>query len=430
MQQHWRAAVVLDQLERVERRKQIRSVPTALHVLNSRVPILNSFPPPPSKKPGNVFFAVIILVGVAVLVGIWLSEKHPSSQPKIEPATRPLTPEKTIVKSAEVLSVRKTTLPGKPTNVIPLVATKVQSVPPPFSPSTNVPPVGRPSPQFAQTVFEAQVALARRGISAGSIDGVIGSQSRAAVRAFQRSENLPVTGELDAATKAKLVLTPPLYTELIVTTNDVARLQPLGTNWLSKSQQSRLDYETILELVAEKSRCHPAFLKRLNPGINWANVPAGTSVRVPNLEIEKPKATAAWIRIRLAEKTLEAFDENTNLLAHFPCSIARRVEQRPVGELFVEKLAPNPDYTFAPENFPESSEAREIKTKLILPPGPNNPVGTVWIGLDKPGYGIHGTPKPEEVGRTESHGCFRLANWNAEYLLRLVTIGTPVLVEP
>jgi len=131
----------------------------------------------------------------------------------------------------------------------------------------------------------------------------------------------------------------------------------------------------------------------------------------------------------LAEKILERFDANTNLLAHFPCSIAHSVSKRPVGGLRVAILAPDPNYTFDPEIFPESAEARQLKTKLVLPPGPNNPVGVAWIGLDRPRYGIHGTPNPEQVGRTESHGCFRLANWNAEFLLKLVTVGTPVIVE-
>jgi lipoprotein-anchoring transpeptidase ErfK/SrfK len=121
---------------------------------------------------------------------------------------------------------------------------------------------------------------------------------------------------------------------------------------------------------------------------------------------------------------------DTNLLAHFPCSIGQRVDKRPVGELRVAVLAPHPNYTFDPAVFPESPEAQEIARKLILQPGPNNPVGTVWIGLDKPGYGIHGTPLPEKVGRTESHGCFRLANWNVEYLLKLVSVGTPVIIQP
>jgi lipoprotein-anchoring transpeptidase ErfK/SrfK len=116
------------------------------------------------------------------------------------------------------------------------------------------------------------------------------------------------------------------------------------------------------------------------------------------------------------------------LLIHFPCSIARHVEKRPVGVLHVVVVAPNPNYTFDPDVFPESAEAKQLKRKLVLPPGPNNPVGVAWIGLDRPGYGMHGTPRPEEVGRTESHGCFRLANWNAAYLVRIVRVGTPVYV--
>ena len=98
--------------------------------------------------------------------------------------------------------------------------------------------------------------------------------------------------------------------------------------------------------------------------------------------------------------------------------------------MHVVVVAPNPNYTFDPELFPEAPESKTLDHKLIIPPGPNNPVGVAWIGLDKIGYGIHGTPKPEEVGRTESHGCFRLANWDAEYLVNLVWAGMPVFVEP
>ena len=215
-----------------------------------------------------------------------------------------------------------------------------------------------------------------------------------------------------------------------MTTNDLARLQPLGKTWLAKSQQTALDYETELELVAEKAHSHPLLIQKLNPNVNWTNISAGTVLQIPDVNYPEPDRQGGVCRHSFGEKFLEAFDEETNLLAHFPCSIAARVEKRPVGELHVVVIAPNPNYTVDPELFPESAELQAIGHKLILPPGPNNPVGVAWIGLDKTGYGIHGTPAPEQVGRTESHGCFRLANWDAEYLMKLAWVGMPVFVEP
>jgi lipoprotein-anchoring transpeptidase ErfK/SrfK len=281
-----------------------------------------------------------------------------------------------------------------------------------------------------QNVFEAQLALARMGISSGSLDGANGSQTRAALLAFQESRKLAATGSLDLETRQALRLLAPPYTTYAVESNDLARLQPLAPDWIGKSRQTRLDYESILELAAEKGWSQPGLIKQLNPGIDWTNVAAGAELRIPNVERLPARERVAFLRIHLSEKTLEAFDSETNLLLHFPCSIAQRVEKRPMGVLHVAAVALNPDYIFDPANFPESAEARRIGRKLRLPPGPKNPVGTAWIGLDKPGYGIHGSPRPELVGRTESHGCFRLANWNAESLARRVAVGTPVYVLP
>jgi peptidoglycan hydrolase-like protein with peptidoglycan-binding domain len=285
-------------------------------------------------------------------------------------------------------------------------------------------------PRPAQNTFEIQLALARQGISPGSIDGVSGPKTRLAMLAFQQRENLAPTGVLDASTKSRLVLATAPFTNYTVTSEDLARLRPLGKTWLEKSQQDRLDYETIIELVAEKSESHPRLIQLLDPSVDWTNLLAGTLVTLPNVEPALVRGRAAFARIHLESRTLQVFNESTNLVAHFPCSIAAFAEKRPVGELFVATAALNPNYTFDPENFPESAEARELNRKLVLPPGPNNPVGTVWIGLDKPGYGIHGTPRPEQVGRAESHGCFRLANWNAEFFAHLVWVGMPVIVEP
>jgi len=364
------------------------------------VPFLEKLPSKRRRRRFGDFFAVLLLLAIVAGFGwLWWRQKHPTEISKAKPPP------------AAKIAV---TAPPKP-KLKPIV----------IAPQT---PADFPRP--VRDGLEAQVALARRVISPGSIDGAVGSQTRAAIAAFQRSQNLPESGSLDTNTRALLTLDAPLLMTYTVTTNDLARLQPIGKTWLEKSQQSALDYETILELVAEKAHAHPLLIEKLNPDVNWTNVAAETVLKIPDVQYPKPDGNAAFVVIHLSEKILEAFDGNTNLLAHFPCSIAAKVEKRPVGELHVTVLAPNPNYTVDPELFPESTELQALGHKLILPPGPNNPVGTAWIELDRPGYGMHGTPGPEQVGRTESHGCFRLANWDAEYLMKLSWIGMPVEVVP
>jgi lipoprotein-anchoring transpeptidase ErfK/SrfK len=279
--------------------------------------------------------------------------------------------------------------------------------------------------------LEAQVELARRGFSSGSIDGVGGAQSAAALKAFQEKHGLAPSGTLDRATRGVLVMTLPPLGELMLSPGDVARLQVLKSTWVGKSEQTALDYETALELIAERAHASPKLIQRLNPAVDWTQPwLVGAVIKVPAVGKVVIKGEAAKIHVRLAERVLQVRDAGDTLLAHFPVSIARKVEKRPVGELRVIIAIAKPDYTFDPANFPESDEAKKLGRKLILPPGPNNPVGVAWIGLDRPGYGIHGTPKPEEVGRTESHGCFRLANWDAETLLPLAWVGLTVVVDP
>lgn len=285
-------------------------------------------------------------------------------------------------------------------------------------------------PRPVASVFEAQVELHRRGFSCGSIDGVMGPQTAAALRAWQRREGLRETGVLDPATAGALQLRAPALQSHAFTATELAELEPLATTWLGKSQQARLAYATALEQVAERYRASPRFLQRLNPGTDWQRILPAMTVTVPAAERVRRERPAAALTIYLAARELQAVDAAGRVIAHFPVSIARSVEKRPVGRLHVTVVIPDPNYTFDPAVFPESAEARQLGRRLILGAGPNNPVGRAWVGLDRPGYGIHGTPEPEKVGRTESHGCFRLANWDALTLLDLVRVGTPVYVEP
>jgi len=291
----------------------------------------------------------------------------------------------------------------------------------PLSWFTNVPPV--------TNILLAQIALSGYGISVGSIDGVGGNQTASALQAFQMDHGLEPTGRLDQETQHLLQLRHPPFTVKQASAEELAHLTPLPVSWLEKAAANRLEFGTWLELVGEAAHAQPAALTRWNPGFDWRAVKPGQSVSVPAVDYP-PVRRAALVRISLTNHWLRAFSDRGGLIAHFPCRIGRIAEKRPVGDLHVTTVAKDPNYTFNPAVFPESPEAQAIGRKLILPPGPNNPVGVAWIGLDRPGYGIHGTPLPEQVGRTESHGCFRLANWNADYLRQLVRVGTPVSIEP
>lgn len=295
--------------------------------------------------------------------------------------------------------------------------------------STPAAPAAEAQPIAPNDWLSAQVELSRLGFSCGSIDGVRGQQTATALKAWQKNEGLKETGELDAATRSILMLRAPALVEYTFTVADLALIRPVPATWLEKSQTDALGYNTALELVAERSRANPKLITKLNPGVNWDDVLPGTVFKVPSAEAVLPAVKVSRIHVYLAEHVLQVVDATGRVLLHCPVSIAKNVEKRPVGELHVIVVAPNPNYTFDPAVFPEVPEAAELGRKLIIPPGPNNPVGVAWIGLDRPGYGIHGTPEPEKVGRTESHGCFRLANWDARTVLSLIWTGMPVMVD-
>lgn len=320
--------------------------------------------------------------------------------------------------------------PPPPPEPEPEPATEPAPAPAP-APTEPEPAAAAFVPQPVTDWLQAQIALARRGFSSGPIDGVGGAQSAAALKAFQENEDLAPSGTLDRPTRERLLLTAPPLGAITLTADDLAGLQPVSDTWLGKSRQTALAYETALELVAERAHASVNLIRKLNPEIDWDGpVLPGTVVTAPAVGRVALPGEAARIHVRLAERVLQVRDAADRLLAHFPVSIAQKVEKRPVGELRVVVVIANPDYTFDPAVFPESEDARQLGRKLVLPPGPNNPVGVAWIGLDRPGYGIHGTPKPEQVGRTESHGCFRLANWDAAALRQIAWVGLPVVVDP
>jgi hypothetical protein len=276
-----------------------------------------------------------------------------------------------------------------------------------------------------EDVFEAQLALARLGISPGSLDGMMGSRTRHALRAFQEREQGKVTGELDAATRERLRLNEAPFRHHAVTAADLARVMPGGGVALAASDWGRSDYATVLELIAELSWSHPEYIRRLNPTLDWARVREGTQVLVPNVSRPGVEGKGSFIRIQLGNRVVQVFDEEVQLIAHYPCSIPRNLGRRAPAAMRVEVLVKHPDQAF---RFMQFDPARV--PLAAAPPGPNHPAGTVWIGLDQAGYGIHGTAHPEAAGSADSPGCFALSNWNAEHLWELSWVGMPVHIEP
>lgn len=218
---------------------------------------------------------------------------------------------------------------------------------------------------------------------------------------------------------------PFVYYE--VTDSDMSMIKPTPSLWREKAEAPYLGYNNAWEMLAEKSHSTPEFLRRLNPNLGYIDI--GTQVAIPNIETSVPLPKAGRVEILLSQLTLLVYDIEGKLVACFPCSIASDKNKRPKGELRVAVKVRDPSYFFNPDVLTDVAEREDIEEKLTLPAGPNNPVGIAWIGLSLPGYGIHGTPDPTHISATYSHGCFRLANWNARKLFHMVEKGTPIHIK-
>ncbi|MEM9444957.1 MAG: L,D-transpeptidase [Verrucomicrobiota bacterium] len=287
-------------------------------------------------------------------------------------------------------------------------------------------PIATETPKDALDFAAWQIQLERRHFSSGTIDGLFGMRSKRAVYQFQRHMELPITHELDIETRLQLGKPHNPFTDYTITNEDLLLVQPTPKLWREKAQASFLGYNTTWEMLSEKFHTTERFLKKLNPTVNMLS--EGSSITVPNLKPDLPLPKVSRIEIILNQTTLLAYDANGRVVCCFPCSIARNKNKRPNGRLEVINFALNPNYTFNPETLTTIAEQEGITSKMIIPPGPNNPVGLAWIGLSLPGYGIHGTPDPRSISRTGSSGCFRLANWNAKKLLHMISRGVPVSV--
>ncbi len=275
-------------------------------------------------------------------------------------------------------------------------------------------------------IAELQILLARCGFSCGLVDNRVGPKTRAAWVDYLRSrgfnETVPALSELRRDSRS-------LWFSHLLKSEDFESIGPVFEKWEEAARQPAMPYASLLESLADRYGASERFLQERNPALVWQTLGPGDRVWVPQRGPVQLKAPLTRLEIDTASFRLRGYATNEQLVLSMPCSIARRSEKVPAGDLFVANLADRPTYTFNPALFPDHPRAREIGRVLILPPGPNNPVGLYWIGLSRAGYGIHGTPHPDTVGSRESGGCFRLTNYDVRELSRHVRIGMPVTVR-
>lgn len=284
-------------------------------------------------------------------------------------------------------------------------------------------------------IVKAQVLLDRAHFYPGAIDGRLGDNYRRALSAFAVAQGLPATQELTPEVWSKLQATSdkPAVTDYTVTETDAAGpyVDKIPPKMEEQADLKAMSYTNPREMLAERFHMARALVTALNPDKPLEK--AGTTITVAAVDpmgTDKPKGKdlprdpkVERIEVDKSSRDVRAFGADDKLLAYYPASIGSTEKPAPSGETKVKGVAFDPDYTYNPKYAFKGVKADH---KFNIQSGPNNPVGLVWIDLAIPSYGIHGTPEPEKVGKTESHGCIRLTNWNARDLAAHVARGAKV----
>jgi lipoprotein-anchoring transpeptidase ErfK/SrfK len=285
------------------------------------------------------------------------------------------------------------------------------------------PPASGTSPASA-TTLRMQVLLDRARFSPGEIDGTPGSNSSRALAAYAEARGL-VAGEAAFWAASNDDATPTLVAYTL-TESDLAAISAtaIPEDMMEKASLDALGYASVIEALGEKFHSSPGLLRRLNPQASWTR--AGESIEVPNVRTDLPADKVARVIIDESDLAVLTLDAEGRVFSRYPATLGSAHDPLPLGEWKVQGVQQNPPFFYNPDLF---WDADETHAKARIAPGPNNPVGVVWIDLSKPHFGIHGTPEPSAIAKTQSHGCIRLTNWDAAELASLVSPGMPVVLQ-
>ncbi len=355
-----------------------------------------------------------------------------------------------LILGAGVAPVRfSNTADGQSSDPVPPQASPMTS-PSPFPGAQELAPPAKPSPAMMsppaknapvlnrETIVRLKVFLDQHSFGPGEIDDRWTNLCANALRLYQSASGQSVTGQLDPELEQEIRGLSPLYVTYQIKQEDFTWVGKSPSKPAAQAKLKAMPYPSIAEFVAERFHTNQPFLVSLNRGKNLSRIHAGDAVQVPNvppLELEplratedippKPELSARTITVDTKNKVLEII-ENGKMLAAFPITPGSKQLPAPIGNWTVTKMTVLPWFRWDRAMLLHGRRSGEF---YKIHPGPRNEVGLVWIGLNKKGIGIHGTNRPDSIGRSASHGCIRLANWDAVYVLNSITKGAMVQIQ-
>jgi lipoprotein-anchoring transpeptidase ErfK/SrfK len=285
---------------------------------------------------------------------------------------------------------------------------------------------GQPPAAERDAILEIQVLLDRAGFSPGQIDGLNGSNTAKAIAAFEASRRI-TPGDRAALLKALNQGAAPALAPYTITAEDTAGpfTASIPNDLMEQSKLPALTFTSVVEALGEMFHVSPTLLQRLNPTARFVE---GETIQAPNVSGGAATAAPANVKVVVSKdaSVVTAYDGDGKILLHAPVTSGSEHDPLPLGTWAVTAVIKNPTFNYNPDLFWDADPSH---AKAKIPPGPNGPVGIVWIDITKEHYGLHGTPEPGRIGYTASHGCVRLTNWDAARLAALVKKGTPVVFE-